>query len=113
MLAAILPFAIIGLIIFGLPALAFAIVVIGVWAVVVRRLPDALVGDRRVTRRWATGLVVGAVAGAGTLVAGPMAGRSGSSPSSWPPRRRREPRPSVACSSAWAGRGSSSSGGSR
>ena len=45
MLAAILPFAIIGLIIFGLPALAFAVVVIGAWAVVVRRLTPVLAGD--------------------------------------------------------------------
>jgi hypothetical protein len=30
-----------------------------------------------VTRRWVTGLVVGAVAGAGTLLAGPIAGMLG------------------------------------
>ena len=82
MLAAILPFAIIGLIIFGLPALAFAIVVIGVWAV--RRAPPAGCPRRRprVTRRWVIGLVVGGGRpAAGTLVAGPIGRRcSGSSP---------------------------------
>ena len=45
LLAAILPVAIIGIVLFGLPALALAIVVIGVWAVVLRHLPPALVGD--------------------------------------------------------------------
>ena len=44
MLAAILPYAIIGLVIFGLPALAFTIVVIGLWAAILRHLPRRLVG---------------------------------------------------------------------
>lgn len=43
-LAAILPLAIMGIVILGLPAWAFGIVVVGGWAILLRLLPDRLIG---------------------------------------------------------------------